>query len=218
MKQLLIALLWVGIAIPFNVQAQEIVTVTGKITVEDTGKPPVGIITINEKGVADYLVFGNNIGTNHHTFMEKDGTFKFTVQKGATVVIKNGRVRYEDPLPIQNITEDQTVEIKLKKMARPIKTDIPDEFEKDFNIYKRVRIAGKVTDSKNKPIGNTTVYQNKAINERGANNHTVTDNYGNFSYTIQKGSYLGFASPGMEYKHIKIIKDTTMTVTLNNKM
>lgn len=43
MKQLFIALLWVGIVIPFNVQAQEIVTVTGTVTNAETGKPIYGV-------------------------------------------------------------------------------------------------------------------------------------------------------------------------------
>lgn len=59
MKQLLIALLWVGMAVPFNVQAQEIVTVTGTVTNAETGKPIYGVtvaleghsgILTNEKG------------------------------------------------------------------------------------------------------------------------------------------------------------------------
>ncbi|TDS56525.1 carboxypeptidase-like regulatory domain-containing protein [Myroides indicus] len=216
MKQLLIAFLGSCIAMPV-LYAQEMVTVTGKITVEDTGKPPVGIITLNEKGVADYLVFGDNIGTNRHTFMEKDGTFKFAVQKGGTVVIKVSGGRYLNPKPVANISEDTRLELQLKRNPKSSKSDEADKFEIDFNPYKRVKVTGRVLDNNNKPIGSATVYQ-RSINENGANAHTVTDKNGEFSYVVPQGSHISFGSMGFEYKHIKVVKDTALTVILESKI
>lgn len=198
-------------------QEQNTVTVRGKITVENTGKSPVGIITLNEKGVADYTVMDNIISTNRHSFMQKDGTFEMTIQKGGTIVVRNGGVRYKDPAPIENITENKNIDLKLIRIDRPSSFDQMDRFEIDFDVNQRVQVSGVVVDENDNLIYNATVFQNKAINEKGANNHIITDSNGRFDFSIQKGAYLGFTVSGYDYQHIQVKNDTVLKVKMQKR-
>lgn len=74
MKILFIALLWVGIAMPFNVQAQETVTVTGTVTNAETGKP-IEWVSVYDKD----RIYSS-------TYTDKDGNYKIEVPINTDVV------------------------------------------------------------------------------------------------------------------------------------
>lgn len=74
MKQLFIALLWVGMAVPFNVQAQEIVTVTGTVTNAETGK------------AIEWVSVYDNDRIYSSTYTDKDGNYKIEIPIGTNVV------------------------------------------------------------------------------------------------------------------------------------
>ncbi|WP_417371692.1 carboxypeptidase-like regulatory domain-containing protein [Gelidibacter japonicus] len=71
MKQLFIALLWVGIVIPVNVQTQETITVTGTVTNAET-KNPIEWVTVKEK-------FNETNGV----YTDKNGKYKIKIKRGS---------------------------------------------------------------------------------------------------------------------------------------
>ncbi|SFJ19923.1 peptidase associated/transthyretin-like domain-containing protein [Myroides guanonis] len=200
-------------------QKKETVTITGKITVKDTGKPPIGIITIAEKGVADYWADGDNIGTNRHTFVEKDGSYKFTINKGGTIVIQDGFNRYM-PTTIRNINENQTKDLffRLSKRTNPPAYPANEltDFEKKIDIHKRIKISGKITDPSGKPIGNATIAQFDVYGERVPGNiaHTTSAKDGKYEYTVLKGGRIAIVSQGFEMKQFTATKDTVINVKM----
>lgn len=202
-------------------QKKETVTIKGKITVKDTGKPPVGIITVNEKGVADYMVMGDIIGTNRHTFVEKDGSFKFTINKGGTIVLKDGGGRYMQYPAITDLNESKTINIELNKRPknkdpRKNRSDELTDYEKGFDIHKRVKVKGMIVDAEGKPVDNVTIFQRNVY--KGDMNytiaHTLSNKDGSFSYEVQKGSVICFFSPGLEGQQHKILSDSTLDIKL----
>lgn len=199
-------------------QKKETVTITGKITVKDTGKPPIGIITIAEKGVVDYYAMGDIISTNRHTFVEKDGSFKFTINKGGTIVIQDGFNRYM-PTTIRNINENQIKNLALRSTKRTNPPAYPaDELlahEKKIDIHKRIKISGKITDPSGKPIGNAVISQLDVFTdeETGSTAHTTTDKYGDYSYKVLKGGRISFTA-GHDFKQeiFTATKDTIINI------
>ena len=220
---LLCLLLAIGYA-----QKKETVTIKGKITVEGTNKPPIGIISLIEVGVADYLIKGSQvgqekdvIGTNRHTFVEKDGSYSFTVQKNATVYLRDYGNRYI-PWNLEKINVGQTRNIALKEIKskeyemyrKNAPLDKLNKIEKKVDIHKKVKVSGTLVDVDNKPIDNATIMQLVLLNQAGQPAFTLSDKKGKFEYKIQKGSPILIASPDLESKQFTISSDTILNIQL----
>ena len=208
------------ILLAVSIYAQEKVTISGKVTVKDTGKPPIGIITVIEKGVADYYAVENIIGTNHHTFVDKDGTFKFTINKGGTIVIQDGYNRYM-PRRFFKLDTNQTLDVVLSPTKRTNPPAYPanqlTDFEKKIDIRKRIKISGKITfpdgikGMQNATIGQLDVYNEEAP---GPYAHTTSKKGGGYEYTVLKGGRISFAAPGYEEQVFTATKDTIINVKM----
>lgn len=200
-------------------QKKETVTITGKITVKDTGKPPIGIITIAEKGVADYYAMGDIISTNRHTFVEKDGSFKFTINKGGTIVIQDGFNRYM-PTTIRNINENQTKDLVFRLSKRTNPPAYPanklTDFEKKIDVTKRIKISGRITFPDGKGMQNATIGQLDVYNEQapGPYAHTTSGKDGNYEYSVLKGGRIAIAAQGYEVREFTATKDTVINVKM----
>ena len=200
-------------------QTKEKITITGKVTVKDTGKPPIGIITVIEKGVADYLVDGNEIGTNRHTFVEKDGTFKFTINKGGTIIIDDGNNRY-GTVTTSKLYKTQTMNIVLSPTVRkssPYPANQLTDFEKKIDIHKRIKISGKITFPDGKPMKDATIAQQDVFTERvPLSAHVFSDNKGEYSYTVLKGGRILIGAMGYEMLNFTATKDTVINVKMKS--
>ncbi len=220
---LLCLLLAIGYA-----QKKETVTIKGKITVEGTNKPPIGIISLIEVGVADYVIKGSQvgqekdiIGTNRHTFVEKDGSYSFTVQKNATVYLRDFGNRYI-PVNLEKINASQEKNFKLKEVKGPefetyrknSPLDKLTDKEKKIDIHKKVKVSGNIVDANNKIIDNATIMQSIIFNQDGSPSFTLSDKKGNFEYKVQKGSTIYINSPGLENKEYTVFSDTILKVKL----
>ena len=200
-------------------QKKETVTITGKVTVKDTGKPPIGIITVIEKGVADYMVDGDEIGTNRHTFVEKDGTFKFTINKGGTLIIQDGFNRYM-PKTLIKIDKTQTMDIVLSPTKRTSPPPYPanqlTDFEKKIDIHKRIKISGKITFPDGKPMKDATIGQADVFTEKvpGPCAHIFSDKNGEYSYTVLKGGRILIGAYDYEILEFSATKDTVINVKM----
>ncbi|SFJ39565.1 hypothetical protein [Myroides guanonis] len=200
-------------------QKKEKVTITGKVTVKDTGKPPIGIITVIEKGVADYLVDGNEIGTNRHTFVEKDGSFKFTINKGGTIVIQDGYNRYM-PRTLTKLDKTQTIDVVLSPSKRTSPPPYPanqlTDFEKKIDIHKRIKISGKISFPDGKPMKDATIGQVDVFTEKVPGNcaHIFSDKNGKYDYTVLKGGRIVIGAHGYEILEFTATKDTVITVKM----
>ena len=208
------------------VHAQNI-TIKGKVNVEGKNKPPVGIITIYELGVADYyfILDGDKItSSNHHTFVEKDGTYEFTIKKNSSIVFRGIGSRYY-PITLEKLQSSQTKNISLKEIsdvtlgnkvirkANPLDQSTTEE--KKFDIHKKVRLSGTVVDNQNKPLENAMVQQMLVACEDPTFIACVmTDKNGKFNYNVQKGSTILFSNPGYDYKIHTISSDTIVNIKL----
>lgn len=201
-------------------QKKEKVTITGKVTVKDTGKPPIGIITVLEKGVADYYALENIIGTNHHTFVDKNGTFRFTINKGGTIVIHDGGNRYM-ARRFFKLDKSQTLDVVLSPTKRTMPPAYPanelKDFEKKTDIHKRIKISGKITfpdgikGMQNATIGQLDVYNEEAP---GPYAHTTSKKGGIYEYTVLKGGRISFGAPGYDRQIFTATKDTVINVKM----
>lgn len=221
MKQLLIISLLFGYAATLTpVFAQAKVTITGKITVKDTGKPPIGIITVSDKETVDYYAAGDFPSTYRHTFLEKDGSFKFTINKGSTIVIWDGFNRYT-PIILKKITENKHFTLTLDRTKRTSPKAFPPNVllahEKKIDIHKRIKISGKITDPSGKPIGNAVISQLDVFTDEVTQStaHTTSGKDGNYSYTVLKGGRISFTA-GRDFKQeiLTATKDTVINLKL----
>ncbi len=198
-------------------QKKETVTITGKLTVKDTGKPPIGIITVIEKGVADYMVDGDEIGTNRHTFVEKDGSFKFTINKGGIIILRDGGNRYMTETT-SKLYKTQTMDIILSPTKRKDSTYPANQltdFEKKIDIHKRIKISGKITFPDGKPIQDATIAQVDVFTERiPLSAHVFSDKNGEYSYTVLKGGRILIGASGYEMLNFTATKDTVINVKM----
>lgn len=196
------------------------VTITGKLTVKETGKPPIGIITVSDKGTVDYYVMGDLPSTYRHTFVEKDGTFKITVNKGGTIVIWDGFNRYM-PLTLKKLTENKHITLSLNRTKRTNPPAFPPNallaHEKKIDIHKRIKISGKITDPSGKPTGNTIINQLDVFTDEvtGSTAHTTSEKNGAYSYTVLKGGRISFDA-GRDFKQeiFTATKDTVINIKL----
>lgn len=199
--------------------AQEKVTITGKITAKDTGKPPLGIISVIQKGTVDYWAIEGVIGTNRHTFVEKDGTFTFTINKGDTIQIHDGYNRY-NPTQLVNLTKSKHVDFTLEPTYRKDPPPYPSDkllpYEKKIDIHKRIKVTGKVTHADGRPMQNVTIAQLDVYMQKipGLWAHTVSDKNGKFSYTILKGGRIAFMGPDYETQLFTPTTDTVINLKL----
>lgn len=200
-------------------QKKETVTIKGKITVKDTGKPPIGIITIAEKGVADYYAMGNILSTNRHTFVEKDGSYTFTINKGGTIVIQDGYNRYS-PTTIANIAKSQTKDLVLTLSKRTNPPAYPPNellpHEENIDIHKRIKISGKVSFPDGKGMQNATIGQLDVYTDQvpGPFAHTTSGKEGKYEYEILKGGRVSFLARGYDSKTFTATKDTVINVKM----
>lgn len=222
-KLLIISLLFGYVATIIPSYAQAKVTITGKIIVKDTGKPPIGIVTISDKEVVDYYAVGDFPGTYRHTFLEKDGTFKFTINKGGTIVIWDGYNRYM-PLTLNKLTENKHFSLTLDRTKRTNPKAFPPNsllaHEKKIDIHKRIKISGKITDRSGKPIGNAVINQLDVFTDEvtGSTAHTTSDKKGNYSYVVLKGGRISFTA-GFDFKPeiLTATKDTVINIEFKRR-
>lgn len=201
-------------------QKKETVTITGKVTVEGTRRPPIGVITVLEKGAVAYWSdeTKEEIGTNIHTFVEKDGTFKFTINKGGTIIIWDAGKRYK-PRTIFKLNKSQSIDIVLTQIKRANKSensmDELKEFEKKTDIHKRIKISGRITFPDGKGMRNATISQPEVSSERiPLFAHIFSGNDGAYSYTVLKGGRISFAASGYEKQIFTATKDTVINVKM----
>ena len=199
-------------------QKKETVTITGKITVKDTGKPPIGIITVLEKGVAEYLVFKKVIGTNHHTFIQKDGSFKFIINKGGAIVITDNKHRYL-PIEIKNLDKSQNLNIILNRIPNYQKAGYPPnelhKLEPHLDVTKRIKVSGIIMDKSKNLLADAYVTQWSVFNEMGDLAFTTSKKNGEFSYKILKGDKLIIDKQGYETMEFSPKNDTVVNIILN---
>lgn len=203
------------ILLAVTIYAQEKVTISGKVTVKDTGKPPIGIITIAEKGVVDYWAAGDNIGTNRHTFVEKDGSYKFTINKGGTITIWDGGKRYS-PIVLDNLQKDQTIPITLKVISgKTYNLKALEYLEKNIDIHKRIKIVGKILFPDGKGMQNATIGQMEVYSSvTGSFSHTTSSKNGSYEYIVLKGVRIYYGAPGYESQVFTATKDTVINVKM----
>lgn len=200
-------------------QEKEKITITGKVSRKGTNKPPIGIITIAEKGEVDYWAAGDNVGTNHHTFVEKDGSFKFTINKGGTIVIQDGANRYR-PLTLTDLKVSQTLDLVLERTLRTSPPAYPENellpHEKIIDIHKRISISGKITFPDGKEMQNATVGQLDVYTAQthGSYAHTTSGENGIYEYTVMKGGRISFGAIGYARQTFTATKDTVINVRM----
>ena len=201
-------------------QKKETITITGRVTVKDTGKPPIGIITIAEKGVVDYWAnMGESIGTNHHTFVEKDGTFKFTINKGGTIVIQDGGSRYM-ARTFFKLDKSQSIDVVLSPTKRTNPIPYPANellpHEKKIDIHQRIKISGKMMYPDGRPMGNATISQGDVYTEQtpGPMAHTTTLKDGTYEYRVLKGGAFSLGAAGYQTQYFTATKDTVINVKM----
>ena len=209
------------------IHAQEI-TIKGKVSVEGKNKPPVGIITIYEVGEADYyfILDGEKIITsNHHTFVEKDGSYEFTIKKGSAIALKGSGARYYLMKKTESLKTSQTKDFVLKEISdavlgnKPLRKNNPldqsNAEEKKFDIHKKVKLSGTITDNKNRPLKDAVVQQALvACEDPWGTSSVLTNNDGKFNFNVQKGSRILFVMTGYQYQSYDISSDTIVNIKL----
>lgn len=200
------------LVISFTVFGQETVNITGKIIDAATGKKPIAVVTINEKGVGEYFVF-DEISSNHHTIMDENGNFSIEIQKGGSLSFNP--TGYFKKTELNNLTKSQYVEVELNYYQAPIIN--PDFDPALFDIGTKVyTVKGKVVDrTTGKGLKNVSVSELLLHNEQGNVRFTITDQNGDYSFTIHQGSTIDFDCIGCENKVVNDINsDQILNVAL----
>ncbi len=221
--------------IPTNLWAQkkEAITITGKVIVKDTGKPPTGLITVLEEDAVTHWAFGDAIGTNNHTFIQKDGTFKLNIKKGATIIITDNWRRYKEMI-FKKLEKPQNLTLKIERItgenlknSKYPSTQLLKK-EKAIDPSKIIKITGRITTIKGLPINNVFLEISNVYNQnyssfsktnpeksRRMNAFTTNAKDGTFSYKIPKGSTLKI-SKGFDYNiyYFSPQKDTVINLKM----
>lgn len=224
--------------IPTNLWAQkkETIIISGKVTVKDNGKPPIGLITVLEEDAVTHWAFGDAIGTNNHTFIQKDGTFKLTIKKGSTIIITDNWRRYKE-LKLEKLEKSQNINLKMERITgENIKnskyppTQLLKE-EKAIDPSKTVLITGKIVTIKGLPINNVFLEISNVYNQnyssyskknpeksRRMNAFATNSKDGTFSYKIPKGTTLKI-NKGFDYNiyHFSPQKDTVINLKMHRR-
>lgn len=213
MKKLFMYGLLIGcLATPITILGQEMVTVKGRIVDRETGKPPYVLVAVNEKGVGDYYVLGDRIGSNHHVLMNRDGKFKIKIKEGGSLIV-NSEYPYKN-FEVKNIVKSTHLKIELDTYPDTAKpTSLSAEVAKVGT--RKYTVKGKITNSiTGKPLKYVTVSERWVYNENGNNRYVFSDKEGNYSFTIHEGNSINFDGMGYETQVFDNI-DSNRTINIS---
>lgn len=180
------------------------ITIQGRVLVEGTNEPPKGITAVN---IANKWKFStpDGIGQNEAVFVDKDGYYVITIQKGDTLTLMPSILYYKSNTPqytLINLDHNQTHNFTIKldstnyKNAAKNAPDFLQEIEKEFdrvNLKKMVTISGTVINkTTGKPISGLPVSQRLIRNSTGSGSLHLTNKEGQFTITVPQYSTIDF--------------------------
>lgn len=203
------------------------ITIQGRVLVEGTNEPPKGITSVNIANKWKYKTPDGN-GQNEAVFVDKDGYYLITIEKGDTLILVTNGLFYKSKLPsytlinldhnqIQNFTlqVDSTNYNNIVKNAPHNLVEIEKEMDR-INIQKMVTISGTVLNKNNgKPISGLPVSQRFIRNAVGTASFHLTNKQGQFSISVPQYSSIGFNSLSKtRTATVYASKDTIVNITL----
>lgn len=173
----------------------------GRVLVEDTNEPPLGVNSINitNKWIWENKALKAN-GANEKAFIDKDGYYQITIQKGDTLKLIPSHFLYKKEAPnysISGLTNSQMINFTIKIDSIRY-THTLSQLENDY-IYKNhlenvdpeklVRVKGILSNknTKNKRA-NTYILSGDFNNSEGSSLLALTTNEGEFDIEIPKHS------------------------------
>lgn len=179
------------------------ITISGKVTVAETGKPPLGITTMN---VANKWVWQdpelNAYGDNEKVYVDKQGQYSITIQPGDTLMLIPNPLIYgrKKRYLYTGFKHNQTLDIQVKEDAKSyakLQKELPEAYE---NLQKHIQqsdpeqlitVSGTViSETTNRPVYRTMVSVGFVTNTKGTGTYHLTDKEGKFSIQLPKGNLL----------------------------
>lgn len=207
------------------------ITIQGKVTVKGTNNPPVGITTMNvlNKWVtkADGKQFS---GENKNVYVDKNGYYNITIQKGDTLVLIPNQYLYDNfrNYRFTNLQQSQILNIEinqdLQKLEK-LKNDTPIVFE---NLQKflldsekadgLVTVAGTVySEQTKKPLKDIVVLNTFLRNTKDTGAYHLTNDTGQFFLVVPKNKEIAVnpLSPNNNFR-FSANQDTIVNIFLKN--
>ena len=205
------------------------ITIQGRVLVAQTNEPPIGVNSID---ITNRWVNSNrekNVkGDNEKVYIDKNGYYRITIQKGDTIKLNTFQYLYKTNLPQYSLTNieqnnilnftidiDSTVYKRVEKVSSEAKVSL-DQFIAKVNSDKLVTIAGTVNDkSTNLPITGVLITIPYIQNSRGIVLYHLSDEQGNFSITVPQNATLKF-NPRSKTRYFEIssTKDTVVNILI----
>ena len=205
------------------------ITIQGRVLVAQTNEPPIGVNSID---ITNRWVYSNkekNLkGDNEKVYIDKNGYYRITIQKGDTIKLNTFQYLYKTNLPQYSLTNiesnsiinftintDSTVYKRIEKVSPEAKASL-DQFIAEANPEKLVTIAGTVKDkSTHLPLTNLLITISYIQNSRGMALFHLSDEQGNFSITVPQKATLQF-NPWSKTRYFEIssTKDTVVNILI----
>ncbi|MCC9041961.1 hypothetical protein LNQ81_04500 [Myroides sp. M-43] len=207
------------------------IIVKGKVTLENTSTPPLGITTMNIKNKwqwkNDTL---NAYGDNVKTYVNKKGYYKIKIQKGDTLVLIPNSILYgrnNKKYTYSNITKSKTLDIQVTQDSLAINNylklfskypELELNFKKnlqDSDPDTLIQVSGHIYSKKtNRPLKNVDIGPAFIDNTLGIAFYHLTNNKGEFSITIPKGNILSILALSKNSVHLSPKNDTIINLSL----
>ncbi|MHC5310888.1 hypothetical protein ACYSNM_12655 [Myroides sp. LJL116] len=200
------------------------ITIQGRVLVKNTNTPPEGVNTIN---IANkWKFFKKNLnakGENEKVFVDKDGYYNITINKGDTIQFLPYHHFYKQKKPSYNLHSFENNQI-VNFLVEPIDSSIGEQIvsksyknKEIFNVNpnKLVTLAGTVISKETgKPLENIMIMSPFYYTTLGYTTHHLTNKEGQFIITIPQNSIIAISSNTDSTITNYIEKDTIITYHL----
>lgn len=203
-------------------------TIQGRVLVKETNQPPTGITTVNIANKWKFEIKERGIkGENEKVYVDKNGYYRITIQKGDTIQLIPNNLIYKEITPNNKITgieKNSTINFTLQTDSMPYLNGVRnyphmkakmDSFLHATNPEKILTVSGIVTNKETgKPIKGLAIYVLFQHNTRYINTHHLTDEYGQYTLNVPYHSNLSFeaANYPKRTQDLTVIKDTVANI------
>lgn len=202
------------------------IIIRGQITVENSGLPPQGLVTINIKNSWKWAN-GKIKGENNRVFANKKGEYEIHIKKGDTLtLIANTKLYKREAIHTTNaLYQSQNIDFQLTKNNEALE-NTKQNFTVYNNLIKHIKnvnpdslitIKGTVINRySKKPIKSVLIMQPWVYNTDNYLTFNLTDSLGKFSMQIPKEDLITINSLDKESQRIILYpkKDTIVNIVL----
>ncbi|MHC5354569.1 hypothetical protein ACYSNX_10405 [Myroides sp. LJL115] len=204
------------------------ITIQGRVLVKETNQPPSGITSVNIANRWKFEIKDRRVkGENEKVFVDNNGYYRITIQKGDTIQLIPNNLIYKQITPNNKITgieKNSTINFTLQTDSMPYLNGIKnyphtkariDRFLNETNPEEILTVSGIVKDKETgKLVKGLAIYVRFQHNTRYINTHHLTDEYGQYTLNVPYNSNLSFeaANYPKRTQELTVFKDTVANI------